>query len=255
MLVMGQRADPPPPLVGFTELPALFGIITYSFKSQHSMPGLITPMKQKRRTLFMLFTALVIILALQALMSFTAVFWLTFNELQDLYTLNFFIPFSMSYPIDKKVLSIIGYYIMVYPVFAVGPIIPVEGIIMRENLKALIRMIFKEKWTAIKPFMLTVDYILLPLVAATIPLALAFATVNIEILLSITGGVVGVWVQYLMSTSLLFAGKHYLMKKYNGKYENKYKSPFSHTFFLFFIIVWTVVSVILVITGHVLNFL
>ena len=252
MLVMGYRANPLPPVAGFTELPALFGIITYSFKSQHSLPGLITPMKRKRRILFMLFTALIIILGLQSLMSFTAVFWLSFDELQDLYTLNFFIPFSMSYPIDKKVLSIIGYYIMVYPVLA---IIPVEGIIMRENLKTLIRMIFKEKWIEIKPLMFTVDHILLPLVAATVPLALAFTTVNIDLLLSITGGVLGVWVQYLISTALMFAGKRFLMKKCKGKYENKYKSPFSHIFFLFFIIVWTVVSVVLVITGHVLNFL
>ena len=255
MLVMGYRANPLPPVAGFTELPALFGIITYSFKSQHSLPGLITPMKRKQRILFMLFTALIIILGLQSLMSFTAVFWLSFDELQDLYTLNFFIPFSMSYPIDIKVLSIIGYYIMVYPVFAVGPIIPVEGIIMRENLKALIRMIFKKKWIEIKPLMFTVDHILLPLIAVTVPLALALATVNIDLLLSITGGVFGVWVQYLISTALMFAGKRFLTKKYKGKYENKYKSPFSHIFFLFFIIVWTVVSVVLVIIGQILNFL
>lgn len=42
-------------------------------------------------------------------MSYTAVFWLSFGQLQDLYTLNFFTPFSTSYPLDKQVLSIIGY--------------------------------------------------------------------------------------------------------------------------------------------------
>ena len=45
------------------------------------------------------------------------------------------------------------------------------------------------------------------------------------------------------------------MKKYKGKYENMYKSPFSHIFFLFFIIVWTTVSAVLVIVGHVLSFI
>ena len=193
-LVMGQRANPAPPLAGFTVLPALFGIATYSLKSQHCLPGVITPMRQKRRILLMMFTMLIIILAFNFLMSFTAVFWLSFDELQDLYTLNFFIPFAMSYPLGTKVLSIIGYYIVVYPVFALSPIIPVEAIIMRENLKALTRLLFKEKWIEIKPFMFTVDHILLPTVVVILPLAIAFATTNVDFVLSITGGVFGVWV-------------------------------------------------------------
>ena len=97
-------------------------------------------------------------------------------------------------------------------------------------------------------------HILLPSLVVIIPLAVAFSTINIEFLLSITGGVFGVWLQYLISTTLLFAGKRLLMKKYKGKYENKYKSPFSHVFFLYFIIVWTAVSAILVIVGHILSF-
>ena len=255
MLVMGQRANPPSPLAEFTELPALFGIGTYIFKTQYCLPGLITPMKKKRRILLMMSTAVLIILALHLFMPFTAVFWLSFDELQDLYTLNFFIPFSMSYPLGKKVLSIIGYYIVVYPVFALTPIVPVETIVLRENLKALTRLLFKEKWMEIKPLMFAVDRILLPMVVIILPLATAFATTNVDFLLSISAGVFGVWIQYLISTALLFAGKRFLMKKYSGKYENKHKSPFSHIFFLFFIIVWTTMSVILVTVGHVVSFL
>ena len=141
-------------------------------------------------------------------MSFTAVFWLSIDayELQNFYTLSFFIPFSMRYPLSKKVLSVIGYYIVVYPVFALTPIIPVETIVLRENLKALTRLLFKEKWIEIKPLMFTVDCILLPLVVIILPLAIAFATTNIDVLLSVSAGVFGVWIQYLISTSLLFAG-------------------------------------------------
>ena len=257
MLVMGQRANPPPPLVGFTELPALFGIGTYIFKTQYYLPGLITPMKKKHRVLFMMFATVTIILAFHLFMSFTAVFWLSFDELQDLYTLNFFIPFSTSYPLGKKVLSIIGYYIVIYPVFALTPIVPMDNIVLRENLKPLVRLLFKEKWIEIKPLMFTVDRIVLPMIVIILPLAIAFATTNVEVLLGISAGVFGVWIQYLIATALLFAGKHFLMRKYTyaGKYENKYKSPFSHIFFLIFITVWTVVSVILVITGDILSFL
>ena len=49
MLVMGYRADPPPPLADVSVLPALFGIGTYSFKCQYYLPGMIIPMKPKRR--------------------------------------------------------------------------------------------------------------------------------------------------------------------------------------------------------------
>ena len=255
MLVMGQRANPPPPLADFSVLPALFGIGTYSFKSQHWLPGMITPMKKKHGIVLMISIALIILLAFNLLVSFTAVFWLSFDELQDLYTLNFLIPFSMSYPLSKRVLSIIGYYIVIYPVFALIPPFLVNSIVLRENLIALTRLLFKERWIKIKPLMFTVDHALLPMVVTILPLAVAFATANVDFLLSITGGVFGVWIQYLISTALLFAGKRFLMKKYAGKYENKYKSPFSHIFFLYFIIVWTVVSAILVIIGYILNFL
>ena len=255
MLVRGQRANPPPPLAGFTEIPALFGIGAYIFKTQYCLPGIITPMKNKQRVLLMMFSTLIIILGFHLLMPFTAVYWLSFDDLQDIYTLNFFIPFSTSYPLSMKVLSIIGYYIVVYPVFALTPAIPVEGVVLRENLKSLTRLLFKEKWIETKPLMFTVDHIILPLIVIIFPLILAFATTDIDILLAISAGVFGVWIQYFISTALLFAGKHFLKKKYTGKYENKYKSPFSHTFFLFFITIWTIVGVVLVITGHILTFL
>ena len=255
MLVMGQRANPPPPLADFSVLPALFGIGTYSFKSQYWLPGMITPMKNKHRIFLVISLALIILLMFTLLVSFTAVFWLSFDELQDLYTLNFLIPFSMSYPLGKKVLSIIGYYIVVYPVFALIPVILVDSVVLRENLKALTRLLFKERWIKIKPLMFTVDHALLPMVVTILPLAVAFATANVDFLLSITGGVFGVWIQYLISTALQFAGKRFLMKKYTGTYNNKYKSPFSHILFLFFITIWTIVSAILVITGQILNFL
>ena len=255
MLVRGQRANPPPPLAGFTEIPALFGIGTYIFKTQYCFPGMITPMKNKRRVVLMMSSALIIVLAFHLLIPFTAVFWLSFKELQDIYTLNFFIPFSTSYPLGMKVLSVIGYYIVIYPAFALTPIIPIEGVVLRENLKSLTRLLFKEKWIEIKPLMFTVDRIILPLIIIILPLILAFATTNIDFLLAISAGVFGVWIQYFISTALLFAGKRFLKNNYMGKYENKYKSPFNHTFFLFFITIWTIASVVLVITGHILTFL
>ena len=256
-LIMGDTAHPSPPLANASVLPALFGVTTYIFKSQHCLPGVITPMKRKskQRILVMISTTLIIILAFHLFVSYTAVFWLSFDELQDLYTLNYFTPFVNSDPIGSKVLAVFGYYIVIYPVFALSPIIPVESIIMRENLKALTRLLFKQHWNENKKFLFTVDRILLPTLAIILPLAISFTTTNVDVLLSITGGVFGVWIQYLISTTLLFSGKYIITRKLKMKYENKYKSPFSHIFFLFFIIVWTVVSAALVMAGDITKLL
>lgn len=254
-LIMGQRADPLPPLANPSDLPILFGVATYTFKSQHCLAGVITPMKPKRRILLMISSALVIVLAFHLVMSYIAVFWHSSDELYDLYTLNFFIPFVKSDPIGKQVLAIFGYYIVIYPVFALSPIIPVESIIMRENLKALTRLLFKEYWLENKKLTFAVDHILLPTFVIVLPLAAAFATTEIDVLLSITGGVFGVWIQYFVSTTLLFAGKCFIMKKLKVEYKNKYKSPFSHVFFLVFIVAWTAVSAVVVLASDIIKLL
>lgn len=254
-LSMGERASPSPPVADISLIPTIFGIITYSFKAQHCLPGFITPMKPKRRILLMIASTLVIILGFHFLMSYTAVFWLSYDDLQDLYTLNFFMPYVSSDPLSDRILAVFGYYIAVYPVFALIPLIPVETIIMRENLKALTRLLFKSHWLDKVRLIFTVDHILLPTIAISIPLAISFATTNIDALLSITGGVFGVWIQYLISTMLMFAGKYIITRRLKMKYENKYKSPFGHVFFLIFMIVWTVVSAALVMAGDIIKFL
>ena len=254
-LSMGNRANPSPPVANVSDIPALFGITTYIFKSQHCLPGVITPMKPKRRILLMISTTLVIILGFHLLMSYTAVFWLSYDDLQDLYTLNFFTPYISSDPITNRILAVCGYYIAVYPVFALTPIIPVESIIMRENLKALTRLLFRTHWLDNTRFLFTIDRMLLPTIAIILPLAVSFTTTNIDFLLSITGGVFGVWIQYLISTTLMFAGKYVITRRLKIKYENKYKSPFSNVFFLIFIIVWTVVSAALVMAGDITKLL
>lgn len=188
----------------------------------------------------MISTALIIILAFHLLLSYvyTAIFWLSFNELQDLYTLNFFIPFVNSDPVGKKILSVCGYYIALYPVFSLSRIFPVESITLRENIiKALTRLLLKQRWIENQKFLFTIDHILLPTIAIVLLLVISFTTTNVDALMGITGGVFGVWIQYLISTTLLFAGKYIITKKLKiTEYENKYKSPFSHNFFLSFII-------------------
>ena len=253
-LSMGKRADPLPPLARISEFPLLFAIGSYMFKCQHCFPGVITPMKPKRRLFTLIFITFFIILLFHLFMAYTAVFWFAADELYDLYTLNFFVPFVTSDPLGDRVLAILGYYIVLYPVYSLSTNIPIESITMRENLKSLVRLLL-QRWMGRKPFPFVVDKILFPTVTLLPSIAISYSTTSIDILVTITGSFIGVWIQYLIAATLAYAGRYVITRRFKTEYNNKYKSPFTHTFFLILITLWTVTSVALVMAGDVLKLL
>ena len=254
-IIMEGRADPVPTLANISELPYLFGIVTYMYKCHHCLPGVITPMKLKNRIFVKLLLTYILLLAFPLLLSYIAVFWISTNELRDIYTLNFFTPLVKDVPIGKKVLAVLGYFIALYPVFSVSAIVPIDSVVLKENLKALSRLVLKTYWLKKKYFKFIVDRLTLPTLAVLLPLVISFATTNIEALLSITGGVLGVWIQYFVTTMLLCTGKYIITKRLKVEYKNKYKSPFSHAFYFILIFAWTVASVVLVLTSEVFKLL
>ena len=104
-----------------------------------------------------------------------------------------------------------------------------------------------------KPFPLLVNYLLFPTLAVFPPLAIAFATAKIVFMASIIGALLGTWLQYTFPATFLLAGKYIITKKLKIEYRNKYTSPFSHIFFVIFSIVWTMVSVLIVVAEDVLK--
>ena len=252
-LAMGMSADPLPPLARLPGFPVLFGVSVYAFMTQHCLPGMVTPMTTKRGIMWMILGNFSFILVFYLLLSYTAVFRFATDELFDIYTINFFMLFEFSDPIGDRVLSVLGYYIVLYPIFTLTTNFPISSITLRENLKALARVIVKPWIAADKPFPFLLDLLLFPTVAILPPLAIAFGTTSIEILMSITGGFPGVWLQYMIPASLAFAGKYIITRKLKMEYKNKHKSPFSHIFFLVFVIFWTIMSMVLLITDDVLS--
>ena len=251
-LVMGKRADPPPPLARLSGFPVIFGVSNFISKCQHYLPGMVTPMKSKRGVFVMFFIAFISAQTFYMILSYTASFSFSSDELFDLYTLNFFKPFNIHDHAGDLVLSILGYYLALYPVFTLGTVFPIVSITLRENLKALARIIVK-RWMGDKPFPLLVNYLLFPTLAVFPPLAIAFATTKILFMASITGAFLGAWLQYTFPATFVLAGKYIITKKLKIEYRNKYTSPFSHIFLLVFLIVWTVVSVLLVVAEDVLK--
>ena len=251
-LALGESADPLPPLARISGFPVLFGVSIYAFMTQHCLPGMITPMTTKRGLTWMILGNFSFILVFYLLLSYSAVFHFSSGEIFDIYTINFFRLFELSDPIGDRVLSVFGYYIVLYPIFTLTTNFPISSITLRENLKALARIVSRP-WIGDKPFPLLLEVLLFPTVAILPPLAIAFGTTSIEVLMSITGGFPGIWLQYMIPTSLAFAGKYIITQKLKLEYKNKHKSPFSHVVFLVFVIVWTVTSMILVITNDILS--
>ena len=76
-----------PPSSSISGLPNLFGVCVYSFMCHHSLPGLVTPVSNKRRLYHLILADYGLILAFYFLLAFTGIF--AFTDLNDLYTLNF----------------------------------------------------------------------------------------------------------------------------------------------------------------------
>ena len=237
-----------PNLARIQGFPSLFGVSVYSFMCQHSLPGMITPMKSKRRVFSLIFSDFVLILLFYLLMIYTGAFH--FNHLEDLYTLNFLISFSTSVPAAEQLLAVLGYFLALFPVFTLSTNFPIISITLRENLKALAVFVFKPL-RGDKPFHWSINRFIFPLLALIPPIAIAFGTYRVDLLVSITGSYPGIGVQYVIPATLALAGKYVITKKMGLKYENRYKSPFSYVVFFVVIFLWTIVSIGLIITENV----
>ena len=73
----------------FTGLPTLFGVCVYSFMCQHSLPSLITPIRNKDYLSRLMGADYVLILGFYLLLCFTAIFCFNNAHIMDMYTLNF----------------------------------------------------------------------------------------------------------------------------------------------------------------------
>ena len=76
-----------PPPAEASGIPNLFGACVYSFMCHHSLPSLVTPITPKRRLYRFLVADYILIAAFYLLLALTGIF--AFQQLEDLYTLNF----------------------------------------------------------------------------------------------------------------------------------------------------------------------
>ena len=205
-------------------LPNFFGVAVYSFMCQHSLPSIITPVNNKKKINLVIMLDFIMVATFYFLLVISAIF--AFSNIDDLYTLNF------NHPVFFK------YFLDLFPVFTLSTNFPIIGITLRENLKTLF---LKQD----RHYGLFVRRYLFPLVTVIPPIAIAFATYDVSLLVSVTGSYAGAIIQYVIPVMLVFYGRIH-MKKTLGSYKNDHRSPFRQRSWIFVIIIWYVLCVVFV---------
>ena len=234
-----------PEVAKISGIPVLFGVCVYSFMCHHSLPSLVTPVRNKK-SIYGLFAAdYSLILFFYMILSFTGIF--AFKDLNDLYTLNFQpdpCRGEGSNPITNVVF--IEYFLTLFPVFTLSTNFPIIGITLRNNLKI---MFYREG----RPYAWAIDRLVFPFATIIPPLIIAFITDDLQILVGVTGSYAGASIQYFIPAGLVFFARRMIAVDGEKYGVNLYQSPFKHVLWLLLTMVWAVACIVLVTVNHIIN--
>jgi amino acid permease len=235
---LGQGKGQGNPVVGnIAGVPNLFGVCVYSFMCHHSLPSLITPIKNKSRLLPILGGNYSLILVFYLVLSFTAVF--SIKDIEDLYTLNF-------RPHDKEPVTDIvpiQYFLALFPVFTLSTSFPIISITLRNNLTAM----FTPRNGHLPWY---IPKIVCPLLVLIPPVAVAIGTNKIEFLVGITGSYAGTGIQYVIPAVLVMLARKDILAAGGGYIH---RSPFSHKGWVILTLVWSCICVIFVTVNYIIS--
>lgn len=235
-----------PPAVNFVSLPNLFGVCVYSFMCHHSLPSLVTPIKNKSKIYSLFLADYSLILIFYSLLSFTGIF--TFKHVLDIYTLNFQ-PHQRESGVEPITeLAFIQYFLALFPVFTLSTNFPIIGVTLRNNLKTLCHKQGRT-WNRIW----FVDRICFPVMALIPPVIVAFITDDVEALVGITGSYAGAAIQYVVPAALVYTSRKLLAESNEDLPDNPHTSPFRHKAWVFISFGWAVACVILVTVNHIVT--
>eukprot|EP01127_Copromyxa_protea_P012569 TRINITY_DN3299_c0_g1_i1.p1 TRINITY_DN3299_c0_g1~~TRINITY_DN3299_c0_g1_i1.p1 ORF type:complete len:486 (+),score=84.82 TRINITY_DN3299_c0_g1_i1:1096-2553(+) len=222
--------------VDFKGFPQIFGVAIYAFMCHHSLPGIITPMENKKNVFKLMGLDMLAILSVYLLLVWTAVF--AFGDksnphctlspgepcqIQQLYTLNFasynFYPLAV--------------FLVLFPVFTLTTNFPLIAITLRSNLMHLVTF-RREKMT---PEFRSIIFTLITLVP---PFIISTLTQNVALLVQITGAYAGLAIMFIFPTVFVHMGRIKAKAAFGENYDNPYMSPFSHPFWVYLVYAWTV---------------
>ena len=247
VLIKG-KAEGRPHALNVTYIPNLFGVCVYSFMCHHSLPALVTPIKDKRRIFTYIMADYIMILIFYSLLSFTGIF--AFSHLDDMYTLNFQAQ-SSDGAAGVGPVPVLDYFLPLFPVFTLSTNFPIIAITLQNNLKTLFAT--PESLHNSSFFKRRLFY---PLVAIIPPIIISFATEDLEILVGIVGSYAGACIQYVFPTLLVFYARKRIITLFptlDSSYSHV-KSPFGHKLWIILVLIWSVICIALVTVDHIINF-
>ena len=235
LLRLGQGEGTGTPAVAdLAGVPNLFGVCVYCFMNHHTLPSIITPIKNKSRLSAMLAGNYTIILVLYSILSFTAVF--AFQNISDLYTLNFR-PHACDTATDVVPIQ---YFLALFPVFTFSTTFPLIAITLRNNLIALITPKSGHLNSVI-------EKLACPLLVLLPPVAVAMVTNQVEFLVGVTGSYAGAGIQYIIPAALVLLARRDILAL---GHEYKHMSPFTHVGWIYLVFGWAIVCIGFVTANH-----
>ena len=235
-----------PPIANFSTAPSVFGVSVYAFMCHHSIPSLVSPIKNKSRVTAIMATDYILIALFYLILAFTGIF--AFPNVPDLYTLVFK-PDQGSTP--SLPVEIADYFLALFPVFTLSTNFPIIAITLKKNLETIITDI--PIFSTMSP---TARWLVFPLVAMVPPALVALGTENLGILVTITGAYAGAGIQYVIPCCLVFLARKKLNKletDLNMSLQNPLASAFKHSGFLILVLAWSVLAVGLVTANFIIK--
>jgi len=187
----------------------LLGMAVFAFMCHHSIPSVILPLRDKRKTLQVVLVDYVIVLLYNSIIVFSAVLNKPASAISQLYTLNF----------SQHSVTILAKFLSLYPVFTLSSSFPLICITLRNNLMAL--------FPISKRFFLSQQ--IFTLIALMPPVVIAVFVHDVSQLVALTGSFAGLAIMFVTPGLLVLYSRDKLDKSVpHWRQMHHHKSPFQH---------------------------
>uniref|UniRef100_A0A914H0D6 Amino acid transporter transmembrane domain-containing protein n=1 Tax=Globodera rostochiensis TaxID=31243 RepID=A0A914H0D6_GLORO len=232
----GPKGSPEPAnLHGFG---SLFGVAVYAFMCHHSIPGLITPIRNKEHLSAKLTSVYALVYLFYCAISMTGSF--TFENVQDIYTINFLHDDQTAITLCNNI-RVLG--TLLDRCKRVGGVDRANASAVGEEREALLGDFpnaphqmdnnsshlphFSPLATLSLPHSLLYKFkhFGIPFLVVTLPALISFITDNVLLLASITGSFPGVGVQFVLPAFLILGARRTLSARLGGLSSVPVHSP------------------------------
>lgn len=122
------------PIANFFAMPQLIGASIYAFMCHHSLPSVISPIKNKNKILLKVALNFLFVYTLYMCLCITGAF--AFPKVDELYTINFTPSFDTG-----LIYKLIDSILILFPVLTISISFPVITITLRNNLQVIMNYI------------------------------------------------------------------------------------------------------------------